>query len=42
MPVQIKLGARGKGQLTIQFASNDALDGVLARLRDPIAGRHVA
>ncbi|KAA0181781.1 ParB/RepB/Spo0J family partition protein [Cupriavidus cauae] len=42
MPVQIKLGARGKGQLTIQFSSNDALDGVLARLRDPAAGRQVA
>jgi ParB family chromosome partitioning protein len=33
--VQIKLGARGKGQLTIHFASNDALDGVLTRLREP-------
>lgn len=37
MPVQIKLGARGKGHLTIQFSSNDALDGVLARLREPAA-----
>ncbi|MDF3834475.1 ParB/RepB/Spo0J family partition protein [Cupriavidus basilensis] len=35
LPVQIKLGARGKGQLTIHFTSNDALDGVLTRLREP-------
>ena len=33
LAVQIKVGVRGKGQLTIHFASNDALDGVLARLR---------
>ncbi|MBB1632784.1 ParB/RepB/Spo0J family partition protein [Cupriavidus sp. UME77] len=35
LPVQIKLGVRGKGQLTIHFTSNDALDGVLTRLREP-------
>ena len=35
LAVQIKLGARGKGQLTIHFSSNDALDGVLTRLREP-------
>jgi ParB family chromosome partitioning protein len=35
LPVQIKLGTRGKGQLTIHFTSNDALDGVLTRLREP-------
>ncbi|WP_420996936.1 ParB/RepB/Spo0J family partition protein [Cupriavidus sp. 30B13] len=34
LPVQIKLGVRGKGQLTIHFTSNDALDGVLTRLRE--------
>ena len=37
LAVQIKLGARGKGQLTIHFTSNDALDGVLIRLREPAA-----
>ncbi|MGT2492989.1 ParB/RepB/Spo0J family partition protein [Cupriavidus basilensis] len=35
LPVQIKLGTRGKGQLTVHFTSNDALDGVLTRLREP-------
>jgi ParB family chromosome partitioning protein len=42
MAVQIKLGVRGKGQLTIHFPSNEALDGVLMRLREPGSGRHVA
>jgi ParB family chromosome partitioning protein len=31
--VSIKLGAKNKGQLVIDFASLDALDGVIARLR---------
>ncbi|EHP43548.1 exonuclease involved in chromosome partitioning ParB [Cupriavidus basilensis OR16] len=35
LSVQIKLSVRGKGQLTIHFTSNDALDGVLTRLREP-------
>jgi ParB family chromosome partitioning protein len=42
LAVQIKLGARGKGQLTIHFTSNDALDGVLTRLREPADGQRVA
>ncbi|GGC11149.1 chromosome partitioning protein ParB [Oxalicibacterium flavum] len=32
--VSIKLGARNKGQLLIDFANLDALDGIIARLRD--------
>ena len=32
-PVMIKMGAKGKGQLIIDFADLDILDGVLARLR---------
>lgn len=32
-PVSIKLGARNKGQLIIDFADLDALDGVISRLR---------
>ncbi|WP_426395849.1 ParB/RepB/Spo0J family partition protein [Ralstonia sp. R-29] len=31
--VQIKLAAKGRGQLTVQFASLDEFDGLLARLR---------
>ena len=31
--VQVKLGSRNKGQLLIDFANLDALDGILARLR---------
>ena len=31
--VAIKLGAKGRGQLVIDFADLDALDGVIARLR---------
>lgn len=31
--VQLKTGAKGRGQLIIDFASLDALDGVIARLR---------
>ncbi|MBY4897660.1 ParB/RepB/Spo0J family partition protein [Cupriavidus sp. AU9028] len=42
MPVQIRQGARGKGQLTIQFASNDALDEVLNRLRVRADGKQAA
>ena len=33
--VQIKINARNKGQLVIDFADLDALDGVIARLRMP-------
>jgi len=33
MPVQIKLGAKNKGQLIIDFANLDALDGVIAKLK---------
>jgi ParB family chromosome partitioning protein len=32
-PVLFKMGAKGKGQLIIDFADLDVLDGVLARLR---------
>jgi ParB family chromosome partitioning protein len=32
-PVLFKMGAKGKGQLIIDFADLDILDGVLARLR---------
>jgi ParB family chromosome partitioning protein len=32
-PVQFKMGTRGKGQMIIDFADLDILDGVLARLR---------
>ena len=32
-PVMFKMGAKGKGQLIIDFADLDILDGVLARLR---------
>lgn len=32
-PVSIKLGAKNKGQLIIDFADLDALDGVISRLR---------
>ncbi|GAB3464640.1 ParB/RepB/Spo0J family partition protein [Massilia terrae] len=32
-PVQFKMGAKGKGQMIIDFADLDVLDGVLARLR---------
>jgi len=31
--VSIKLGARNKGQLIVDFANLDALDGIIARLR---------
>jgi ParB family chromosome partitioning protein len=33
--VTIKLGAKNRGQLVIEFAGLDALDGVIARLREP-------
>jgi len=42
LAVQIKLGVRGKGQLTIHFTNNEALDGVLARLRDADESKRVA
>ncbi|WP_042883559.1 ParB/RepB/Spo0J family partition protein [Cupriavidus necator] len=42
LAVQIRVGARGKGQLTIHFNDNDALEGVLARLRESRAGQRVA
>ncbi|AGW92386.1 MULTISPECIES: ParB/RepB/Spo0J family partition protein [Cupriavidus] len=42
LAVQIRLGARGKGQLTIHFNDNDALEEVLARLRESQAGQRVA
>lgn len=42
LAVQIRLGARGKGQLTIHFNDNDALEGVLALLRESQAGQRVA
>ncbi len=42
LAVQIKLGVRGKGQLTIHFSNNEALDGVLERLRDASEGQRVA
>jgi ParB family chromosome partitioning protein len=32
-PVQFKMGAKGRGQMIIDFADLDILDGVLARLR---------
>jgi len=32
-PVLFKMGAKGKGQMIIDFADLDILDGVLARLR---------
>ena len=31
--VEIKLGAKNKGQLTVDFADLDALDGIIAKLR---------
>ena len=31
--VKIKVGRKGAGQLTIEFGSLDALDGILARIR---------
>lgn len=42
LAVQIRLGARGKGQLTIHFNDNDALEDVLARLRESLPGQRVA
>ncbi|MFS8980368.1 ParB/RepB/Spo0J family partition protein [Cupriavidus necator] len=42
LAVQIRLGARGKGQLTIHFNDNDALEGVLVRLRESQPGQRVA
>jgi len=42
LPVQIKLNTRGKGQLTVRFTSNDALDEVLVRLRGAIGDQRVA
>jgi ParB family chromosome partitioning protein len=33
--VTIKIGARNRGQLVIDFADLDALDGVIAKLREP-------
>jgi ParB family chromosome partitioning protein len=32
-PVLFKMGAKGRGQMIIDFADLDILDGVLARLR---------
>jgi ParB family chromosome partitioning protein len=32
-PVLFKMGTKGKGQMIIDFADLDVLDGVLARLR---------
>ena len=32
-PVLFKMGAKGRGQMIIDFADLDVLDGVLARLR---------
>ncbi|WP_428851959.1 ParB/RepB/Spo0J family partition protein [Imbroritus primus] len=40
--VQIKVGVKGKGQLTVQFSGNDELDGVLLRLRAPLDGADAA
>jgi ParB family transcriptional regulator, chromosome partitioning protein len=34
-PVTFRMGARGKGQMIIDFADLDILDGVLAKLREP-------
>jgi ParB family chromosome partitioning protein len=31
--VKIKLGRRGRGQVTVEFGDLDALEGILARLR---------
>ena len=42
LPVQIKLNTRGKGQLTVRFTSNDALDEVLVRLRGAVGDQRVA
>ncbi len=36
LSVQIKVGAKGKGQLMVHFSGNDELDGVLVRLRAPV------
>lgn len=33
--VSIRLGAKNRGQLVIDFSSLDALDGIIARLREP-------
>jgi ParB family chromosome partitioning protein len=38
-PVTFRIGARGKGQMIIDFADLDILEGVLTRLREP-AGDH--
>ena len=40
--VQIKVGVKGKGQLTVQFSGNEELDGVLLRLRAPLTGTDAA
>ncbi|WP_338769024.1 ParB/RepB/Spo0J family partition protein [Massilia sp. METH4] len=37
-PVTFRMGAKGKGQMIIDFADLDILDGVLARLRESAAG----
>ncbi len=42
LPVQIKLAAKGRGQLTVQFASLDEFDGLLDRLRPDGADEAVA
>ncbi|AMP36119.1 MULTISPECIES: ParB/RepB/Spo0J family partition protein [Ralstonia solanacearum species complex] len=42
LPVQIKLAAKGRGQLMVQFASLDEFDGLLARLRPDGADEAVA
>jgi len=35
-PVTFRIGAKGKGQMIIDFADLDILEGVLAKLRDPV------
>ncbi|MDC6178847.1 chromosome partitioning protein ParB [Ralstonia solanacearum] len=42
LPVQIKLAAKGRGQLVVQFGSLDEFDGLLARLRPDGADEAVA
>lgn len=37
LAVQLKMGAKGKGQLQVQFSNLEELDGLLARLRNPEA-----
>jgi ParB family chromosome partitioning protein len=42
LTVQIKLANKGRGQLTVQFASLDEFDGLLSRLRPDDADEAVA